>query len=828
MSAEEVEALMRILERERKVRKISERVLENRSRELYKANERLKELTASLETKVKTRTSELAFRNTVLAALLENINSGFLFESFDDGKLLTNDYLAQFFELDSASVSGIESNGDFVRLVRDGFVEPSDFEEWTSRLMSDEAASVSKDWELRTGKRVRQYYVPLQFDDIFLGQFWMYSDLSGEKELQSARQKAEEATKAKSAFLANVSHELRTPLNGIIGMNALLLDEKLTPSQRQQAEAVEESAGLLLRLVNDILDFSKIEALKIELESSEFSLAETLDSVVTMCQTKAANKVLEMNIIYDPSTPDRLIGDPGRLQQILLNLLNNAIKFTEEGSVCLTVKCNRDEEEDRVGIAFAVEDTGIGIKMTELELLFQPFVQADQAVTGNYGGTGLGLAISRELADLMGGSIEATSEEGNGSVFTFKARFVVSQNSHSPSLAVDRDYWCLISSGSEQQKQSILSILACEGIASDFTDAFERGRLMVERASAEQRWVWIVDVDTMDPGALDELLYAHRRNSAAVKLLCITRGDPRFELAEDKNMGILRAPFTRRALLKELDRLMGATPKVRQARSAPRFSEEASLASMRILLVEDNLMNQRVGLMTLKSLGARVDLALNGFEAIRMLQRLPYDLVLMDINMPQMNGIEACKSIRQMGLSVPILALTANAMKGDRERFLDAGMDGYLSKPLIRDQLADSLKNLLSGDFVEEGRPDEAKVNEDEEDPILDVDSLCQIVRGNFKVLIPVLEQFESQYKQLLKKGERAIHAKDWKKAIPLFHKLAGSSYAIHAKRFAKAVSEIEVLLKSEKKEIRQMNTMLKNANLEGDLLAERIREIGS
>ena len=200
----------------------------------------------------------------------------------------------------------------------------------------------------------------------------------------------------------------------------------------------------------------------------------------------------------------------------------------------------------------------------------------------------------------------------------------------------------------------------------------------------------------------------------------------------------------------------------------------------------------------------------------------------MDINMPQMNGIEACKSIRQMGLSVPIFALTANAMKGDRERFLDAGMDGYLSKPLIRDQLADSLKNLLSGDFVEEGRPDEAKVNEDEEDPILDVDCFCQIVSGNFKVLIPVLEQFESQYKQLLKKGERAIHAKDWKKAIPLFHKLAGSSYAIHAKRFAKAVSEIEVLLKSEKKEIRQMNTMLKNANLEGELLAERIREIGS
>ena len=826
MSVEELEAVKRILRRVRQARKESERVLENRSRELFETNERLTALSQSLEAKVKSRTSELVFRNSLLAALLENINSGFLFESFDDGKTLMNDYLAWFFELNSASTSAIKSKSDFVRLVRDGFVRSSEFQDWTERLANDETRNVSKDWELIGGKWVRQYYIPLQLEGMFLGQFWMYSDLTDEKELQEARLKAEEATKAKSAFLANISHELRNPLNGVIGMNRLLLDEKLTSRQRQQVEAVEDSARLLLRIIDDILDLSKMEALKVELESNEFSLVETLDGVVTICQTSVLEKGLALNVVYDPLTPDRLIGDPDRLQQILLNLVNNAINFTKEGGVCLTVKCARDESEERIRVTFAVEDTGIGFDVSNLDSFFQPFVQAEETVSGSYGGTGLGLAISRELMDLMGGRIEAESEKGKGSVFTFEVQFGVAKVLQSPFFAVKRDYPCLITSRSGPLKQSIQSILGCEGIASDFVNGLEQGLSMFDRFSIQQNWAWIVDVDTMDSRDIDELVNVCRGNPASVNLLCISTEYQRVETIEDGNVGVLKAPFTKRAFLKELDRLMGSEPGEKETSSATGFVGKAPLASMRILLVEDNLTNRQVGAMTLESVGAHVDLALDGFEAVRMLQRLPYELVLMDINMPRMSGLEACKRIREMGLSVPIFALTANAIKGDRERFLDSGMDGYLSKPLIRDELVASLKDLVSVKPIEAG-PSDDKENGGDEVPILDVDSLGEIVGGNFNVIWNVLEQFDSQFKELLDNGKKAIHANDWKGAASLFHRLAGSSYSVHANRFAKSVIDMENLLKKETKEIGKINTLLKKVNTEGDLLAERIREIG-
>lgn len=828
MSGEDLAALKRILERERKARKVSEKVLEDRSRELHHANERLRKLTASLEEEVKARTSELAFRNSILGAMLENINSGFLFESFEDGKILTNEYLVRFLGLDPVKVSRIAGKRDFTSLLAGVIVKFPEFEEWTSRLTNGEAATVSKDWEISGGKWVRQRYIPIHLDGIFLGRFWMYSDLTDEKELQKARLRAEEATKAKSSFLANVSHELRTPLNGIIGMNRLLLDEKLTAIQTQQAETVGESAELLLRIVNDLLDFSRIEARKIELESSEFSLAETVDSVAAICLTKAVDKGLEMNVIYDPSIPDILIGDSGRLRQILLNLLNNAIKFTVEGHVCLTMKRVGGNAEGQVEIRFFVEDTGIGIGEGDLAALFEPFVQADQSVNRNYGGTGLGLAIASDLAKLFNGKIEVRSELGEGSEFAFQSSFLLPQANALTDLPREdlgggRNFKCLISADSELQGKSLESILSSEGVETKLAVDPDEGLSILKRSVDTQRWVWILGVNAIGCKGIDELFNNAKGANKRVSFLFVAPEGRECKWIGNRETGKLVTPFTRKSLMNAVDRLMGSKRVEKENRAADGQGKVAWLDSKRILLVEDNRINQQVGLMTLESLGASVDIASNGFESIRMLEHFPYDIVLMDINMPGINGMDACKRIREMGISIPIVALTANAMKGDRERFLDVGMDGFLSKPLMRDSLIEALSEII----VSDSHQDSPGISEmDVGDTILDIESLSKAVGGDARVLTPVLEQFEIQFRGLMDNVESAIREQNWGAAISLFHKLAGSSYSIHAKRFAKVVSDIEISLKKGKRDIQELNTKLEKASEESRLLLDRIREI--
>lgn len=823
---EELEAVKRILERERAARKKAEWVLEDRSRELYEANERLKELTASLESKVKARTSELAFRNLVLASLLENIDAGFVFESFGDGETLTNEYLGRLFGLDSVSLKKIHSQEDFVRLVSDMFVAPEEFEQWPGRPFGEYSPSLSKDWELRNGKWIRQYYAPLNLDETCLGQFWLYSDLTQEKELQAARIRAEEAAEAKSAFLANVSHELRTPLNGIIGMNRLLHDEKLTSGQSKQVAAVGESAELLLRIVNDILDFSKIEAGKIELEAVEFSLDDMLDGVLAICGMRASVKGLELNVIYDPSLPKRLVGDPGRLQQILLNLLNNAVKFTRTGSVCLSVRLTNDPVDASAEplISFSVEDTGIGIGESELDALFKPFVQADQSVNRNYGGTGLGLAISRELASLMDGTIEATSTKGAGSVFVFEAPFRSPGIPSEEASSSERAFGCLIVAESSLERRSIASILKREGINVQSAQSLEEGYALVDVSPPEESWVLILGTGVLSPTELNAFIAGKAAKREGLKYLCISAGSDLCDLEATDDIGLLKSPFSRSDLLDGLNRLMGAEALVNGLAVEGAKQGAASLESRRVLLVEDNQMNQQVGLMTLESLGARVDLASNGFEAIRMLEHLSYDLILMDISMPEMSGIDACVRIRKMGISTPVVALTANAMTGDRERFLEAGMDGYLSKPLIKDTLVASLNVELSGEPVA-GSIQQEGFSVNGEKPVIDVDKLMEMACGDTDIMNAVLLQFDSQYRKLLEMGESALEEGEEEKAISIFHKLAGSSYAIYAMRFAGVANEIERVIRGRSADAGELSALLKTARSEGDILAERIKE---
>jgi len=459
----------------------------------------------------------------------------------------------------------------------------------------------------------------------------------------------------------------------------------------------------LLRIVNDLLDFSRIEARNIELESSEFSLAETVDSVAAICLSKAVDKGLEMNVIYDPSIPDILVGDSTRLRQILLNLLNNAIKFTEKGHVCLTMKRVGESAEGQVEIRFLVEDTGIGIGEGDFAALFEPFVQVDQPVTQNYGGTGLGLAIASDLAKLFNGKIEVRSEIGEGSEFAFQASFLLSQaneltDSRGGDLGGGRNFKCLISADSKLQGKSLESMLISEGFETRLAVDADEGLSILKRSSETQRWVWIIGVNAVGCKGIYDQFNNTKGAIKRVSFLFMAPEGRESKWIGNRETGKLVTPFTRKSLMNAVDRLMGSKRFEKETKAADGQGQVAWLDSKRILLVEDNLINQQVGLMTLESLGASVDIASNGFESIRMLEHFPYDIVLMDINMPGINGMDTCKRIREMGISVPIVALTANAMKGDRERFLDVGMDGFLSKPLMRDSLTETLSEIMVSD----------------------------------------------------------------------------------------------------------------------------------
>jgi len=442
-------------------------------------------------------------------------------------------------------------------------------------LLGQEVCGVLTFFNKRPRKRDEQLLDVMATLSNQLGQF--IARKRDDEMLRLAKEEAEAASRAKSEFLANVSHEVRTPLNGILGMTDLALDSPLTPQQREYLELVKTSSISLLRVINDILDFSKIEAGKLELEAVPFRLSRTLPDILKALGIRARQKGLELNSNIPESVPDTLVGDPNRLRQVLVNLLGNAIKFTDQGEIGVSVEEVGRTESD-VCLHFAVSDTGIGIPADKLDLIFEPFRQADGSMTRKYGGTGLGLAITCRLIDMMAGRIWVESEVGKGSTFHFTAHFAVPR-----------------------------------------------------------------------PGAAAQLGNQERQSEARVLVA----------YASD-------APEPR---------------------------------SLRILLAEDNVINQRVAVRLLEKLGHTVAVANNGKEVLAAVQREHFDIVLMDVQMPEMGGFEATAKLRererQNGGHLPIIALTAHAMKGDRERCLAAGMDGYLAKPIQTEELIQTITRLM-------------------------------------------------------------------------------------------------------------------------------------
>ena len=773
---------------------------------------RLRRSSAELERRVRERTTALEHEQYLLQALLQHLPHSIYFKDADSRFVSVSQALITKFGFqDPAQVIG-KTDFDFFseEHARQAFVDEQELLRGIKPVIEKHEVETWPDGSKTWVSTTKMPLVDRQGKTI--GTFGISQNITAQKQaeeaLRVAKQAAEAANRAKGDFLANMSHEIRTPMNAIIGMTELVLDTEITAVQRDYLTMVQQSGDALLSLINDILDFSKIEAGKLDLETAPFDLYECLGDTMKSLSLRAARKGLELVCHIGSSVPQSVAGDAARLRQVVINLVGNALKFTETGEVVLSAAVESATDSEFL-LHASVRDTGIGIPQEKLATIFAAFEQADTSVTRKYGGTGLGLAISSRLVELMGGRIWVESQMGQGSTFHFTGRLQIAPAIPAEDRAgsTSRIFGTrvLVVDDNATNRRLLDEMLKNWGMQPQPASGAAAALDLLKSARDTGQPFALVLTDINMPLAdgfslVEDML--RDETLAATRVIVLTSGDRPGDISRSKNLGVagyLVKPIKQSELFDAIVGALGVTT-VDDGKQPEATRTAPSIRPLRILLAEDSIPNQKLAVGLLTKWGHTLTVTANGREALAAWEAQPFDLILMDVQMPEMDGLQATQLIREServsGRHIPIIAMTAHAMKGDREECLAAGMDGYVPKPIRVNELSTALTNLFAQGAergpVEPAAAAAASEDADKFKSRVDWSAALETVLGDRDLLKTVIDAVLVECPAVLEQLEQAIAAGDAAVVRRAGHTIKGSLRTFEATRAADLAASVE------------------------------------